>query len=152
MSSPNFGSVLDKPSDEIKRPPALPGGHYIFVLKGLPRQDKSSKKQTEFVEFTAFPVQAQDDVDEEEMKAFVDAFGSIQEKVQKLTFYLTENSVFRLKEFMFDDLKIEDDGGPLRPKLEQTIGCQFLGHVVQTPSDDGKGMYANIKTTAPIED
>ncbi len=151
MTGPNFGSVLDKPTDEIKRPPALPGGHYIFALKGLPRQDKSTKKQTEYVEFTAFPVQAQDDVDEDEMKAFVEAYGSIQEKVQKLTFYLTDNSIYRLKEFMIDDLKIEEEQS-LRPMLEKTVGCQFLGHVVHAPSDDGKGVYANIKTTAPVED
>ncbi len=150
MAGPNFGSVLDQPTEDIKRPPALPAGHYIFAIKGLPRQDKSTKKQTEFVEFTAFPIQAQDDVDEDEMKAFVEAFGSIQEKAQKLTYYLTPNSVYRLKEFLLDDLKVEEEE-TIRPMLEKAVGCQFLGHVVQTPSDDGKGMYANIKTTAPVD-
>ncbi len=151
MSGPNFGSVLDKPTEEIKRPPALPMGTYVFVCKGLPRQDKSSKKQTEFVEFTVNPIQAQDDVDADALKEFTDAFGGIQDKVQKLTFYLTDNSIYRLKEFMIDDLKIEEEE-TLRPMLEKTVGAQFLGQIKHTPSDDGKGVYANIASTGPVED
>lgn len=150
MTGPNFGSVLDKPTEEIKRPPALPQGTYVFAVQGLPRQDKSTKKQTEFVEFTCKPIQAQDDVDADDLKAFTDAYGSIGDKAQKLTFYLTDNSIYRLKEFMIDDLKIEEED-TLRPMLEKTVGAQFLGQIKHTPSDDGKGVYANIASTGPTE-
>lgn len=147
MSGPNFGAVLDKPSAEIERPKPMPIGTYIWAIVGMPRMDKSSKKQTEFVEFTAKPLQAMEDVDRDELKEM----GGLEDKTQRLTFYLTEASVYRLKEFLFDDLGLEDDGGPLRGKLEQTAGCQFAGVIKHTPSDDGKSVYANIASTSALE-
>ena len=65
MNAPNFGALLDKPASEIERPKPLPQGGYICTVKGLPKFDKSSKKQTEFVEFTLQPVEAMEDVDQE---------------------------------------------------------------------------------------
>lgn len=142
----NFSDVLDKPSAEIERPVPLPAGQYICAIVGLPRHDKSSKKQTPFVEFTARVLQAGDDVDQEALAEM----GGLAEKTIKLTYYLTENSVYRLKEFLFDDLGLEDDGGSLRPKLEQTAGCQFMATIKHTSSDDGKSIYANVASTAPV--
>lgn len=147
MTSPNFGSVLDKPTTEIERPKPIPQGTYVFAIQGMPRFDKSTKKGTEFVEFTCKILQAGEDVDPEELQAM----GGIADKTLKHTFYLTENSIYRLKEFLIDDLRIEEEA-TLRPMIEKAVGAQFMAQIKHTPSDDGKSVYSNIASTGPVED
>ena len=146
MAGPNFGSVLDKPTTDIERPKPIPQGTYVLAVQGMPRFDKSTKKQTEFVEFTCKILQAGEDVDEDELKAM----GGIGDKTLKHTFYLTENSIYRLKEFLIDDLKLEEED-TLRPMIEKAIGAQFVAQIKHTPSDDGKSVYSNIASTGPTE-
>ena len=157
MTDPNFGAILDRPSGEIKRPPPLPVGTYVWLIKGLPRMDKSARKQTEFVEFNCVPVEPQDDVDEEDLEA-VGGIAGLSEKPHSLTFYLTDKSAYRLVEFMVNDLQIDnkpDENGvgqkPSREMLSETNGCQFLGTIKHTPSEDGKAVYSNIVSTAPVD-
>lgn len=144
-----FSSILDRPSGEIKRPPPLPTGTYIWTVRGLPRLDKSAQKQTDFVEFTVVPTTPLDDVD----MAAVAACGGLAGKEGRLTFYLTEKSAYRLTEFLVDDLKIDSDDGnkQTRAMLDESPNSQFLGHVKHTPSKDGKGVYWEIDITAPLE-
>ena len=146
MAGPNFGSVLDKPTDSIERPKPIPQGTYTLAVQGMPRFDKSTKKQTEYVEFTCKILAAGDDVDPEELKEM----GGIGDKTLKHTFYLTENSIYRLKEFLLDDLGLEEED-TLRPMIEKTVGAQFLAQIKHTPSDDGKSVYSNIASTGPID-
>ena len=49
---PDFGALLDTPASDVERPKPLPQGSYTAVTVGLPRPDKSAKKQTEFLEWT----------------------------------------------------------------------------------------------------
>src|SRR5882762_625722 len=144
-----FSSILDRPSGEIKRPPPLPTGTNVWTVRGLPRLDKSSLKQTDFAEFTVVPTSPLDDVDTDALKEC----GGLVGKEGKITFYLTEKSAYRLTEFMKDDLKIDDEDGnkPSRAMLDETPNCQFLGHVKHTPSKDGKGVFWEIDQTAPLE-
>lgn len=144
--SPNFSSVLDQPLDTIARPVPLPAGSYIVQTQGIPRFDKSSKKQTEFYEFTLKFLQALDDVDPEELAQI----GGLTDKTIKHTFYLTEKSAYRLKEFMIDDLKM-DEGDNLRQMVEQSAGHQCIIKIKHVASDDGKSVYSNVASTAPAE-
>src|SRR5262245_54045316 len=91
-----FGSILDKPSASVERPKPMPVGTYLWIVQGLPRYDKSSVKKTEFVEFTLRPLQASEDVDLEAL----DAVGGLDGKSTKATYYLTEDAVWRLKDFL----------------------------------------------------
>jgi uncharacterized iron-regulated membrane protein len=141
-----FSSILDRKGTDIKRPPPMPVGTYVWVVKGLPRFDKSSKKQTDFVEFNVVALQALDDVDPGDLEAM----GGVVDKTTTITFYLTEKSAYRLTEFMHDDLGIDDDQ-ETRAMIDQTPGKQFLGHVKHVPSSDGKGVYWEIDQTAPLE-
>lgn len=146
MNQPNFGSILDKPSSDIERPRPVPQGTYLCTIKGLPRYDKSSKKQTEFAEFTLVPLQAMDDVDADELTTM----GGLTDKEFKHTFYLTEKSAYRLKEFLVDDLGI-DEQDSLRPMMDETPGKQVLVYIKHTPSEDGKSVYANVGSTAKVD-
>lgn len=144
-ASPNFGSILDKPMDTVERPKPLPTGTYTFTIEGLPKFDKSTKKQTEYVEFTCKPIAVGDDVDQEALAGM----GGIEGKTFRLTFYLTEGSLWRLKEFLLDDLKIEEEN--FRAAIDSTPGQQFLGTIKHEASNDGKAVFASIGSTAPVE-
>lgn len=146
----SFSSILDKPSNEAERPKPLPQGTYVGVVSGMPRLDKSSKKQTEFAEFTLNILAAQEDVDPDELKAI----GGFSGKSIKSTYYLTEASEYRLREFL-DHCGVpdEEDGEALshRQRMEQTPGKQVLLTVKHTASDDGRSVYANVAGTASVE-
>ncbi len=143
----NFESILDKPASEIERPKPLPQGTYVCTVKGLPRFDKSSKKQTPFVEFTLQPIEAGEDVDEDDLKAI----GGFKNKTIRATYYETEDAIWRLKKFI-EDCGIEiDDGVSLRQLLEETPGKQVAAFIKHQASDDGQAVYAQLASTAPVE-
>ena len=142
-----FQSVLDMPASDIERPKPLPVGSYVCVVQGQPRIDKSAKKQTEFSEFTLKLLEALDDVEAEDLAAQ----GGIADKTIKLTFYHTENSIYRLKEFLEHcGLEIEH-GILLRKLIGETPGCQVVAHVIHEASQDGESVYARVKSTTSVE-
>jgi len=143
--------ILDRPSNAAERPPAFPAGTFLWVIKGLPRFDKSTKKQTPFAEFTLQPVEAYDDVDPTELEAF----GGLSDKTKKATFYLTDNSEFMLREFL-DACGIpeeDDEGAPMshRARIEATPNAQVAGTITHKPSADGQRMFAEITAWAKVE-
>jgi hypothetical protein len=148
VDKPTFSSILDRPSGEIKRPPPLPEGDYIWVIKGLPEHGKSPKKLTPFVKFVVVPVTPLDTVDPE----LLAEVGGYADKIGTLTFYDTENAGYRLTEFLVDDLQIDNEGGEkhARAMLDEVNGRQFIGHVKHTPTGDGKGIRWEISSTAPV--
>lgn len=150
--APNFGALLDRPSSEIERPKPLPVGTYVCVVQGLPRQDKSSKKGTEFVEFTLKPIEASEDVDTDDLTAM----GGLENRTLRCTYYITEDALWRLKKFLHDDLQIEeeDEDGEnksLRQMVSEAPNRQVLAHVKHQASDDGTTTYAQVDMTAPVE-
>lgn len=155
MNAPNFGSVLDRPSQAIERPRPLPAGHYIMVVKGQPKFDKSTQKKTEYAEYTMVPMQAMEDVDAE---ALADALTNkatgekkaLQDKTMRNTYYLTDDAIWRLKEFL-DHCGVDDgDGITLRQRVNAATGCQVLVTVRNRPSEDGQNMFAEIAGTAAV--
>jgi hypothetical protein len=152
MDTPNFGTILDRPASEFKRPKPLPVGTYVCVITDLPRRDKSTKKGTEFVEFTLKPVEASSDVDEDDLKAM----GGFTNKTLRVTFWLTEDAAWRLSKFLVDDLQIEpeDEDGEeksLNQMCSEVVNRQVLAYVKHQASDDGTTTYAQVSTTAPVE-
>jgi hypothetical protein len=156
---PNFTDILDTPSTEIARPKPLPQGTYLWMVKGLPRLDKSTRKGTEFSEYTLQCLEASDDVDEDALKAsLTKASGEViplRDRTIRATFYHTEDALYRLKKFL-TDLAIDeedDDGKPrkIREMMQDVPGRQVWGHVKHTPSDDGEMIFANIDKTAKVD-
>ncbi len=144
-NSPNFGALLDKAPSEVERPKPMPEGQYLWVIKGLPRYDKSSKKQTEFVEFTLAAQQTGPDVDQDELAAM----GGIADKTTKATFYLTEGSLWRLKEFL-EHCGIEE-AGSLREMIDETPNCSVVGYIKHEASNDGESVFARLGKTASAD-
>jgi hypothetical protein len=145
QTTPNFGALLDTPSSEVERPKPLPAGSYTAVVHGLPRYDKSTKKQTEFVEFTLNLLAAGDDVDEGELKEM----GGFAGKTMRATYYITDTALWRLKDFL-DHLGIEDEGS-LRQRIEEAPGKQVGIFIKHEPSQDGTTFFAQIGKTFVVE-
>lgn len=147
MANPNFGALLDKPSSEVEKPKPLPQGSYTVVIQGLPKFDKSTKKGTEYVEFTYKVLAAAEDVDSDELALM----GGIADKTMRDTYYITENSLWRLKEMLVNCGIEDDDNKSLRQMIEETPGCQLVVHIKHTASQDGQSVFANVGSTAPVE-
>lgn len=143
----SFSSVLDMPADSVERPKPLPVGSYVCIVQGQPRIDKSAKKGTEFSEFTLKLLEPLDDVDEDALKEY----GGIKDKTTKVTFYHTENSIYRLKEFI-EHCGVEiEEGVSLRQLIGEVTGQQVVAHVAHEASDDGQMIFARVKSTAAVE-
>lgn len=150
MANPNFAGILYRQAGDVERPKPLPIGPYIWKVKGLPEYGESNTKKTPYVEFTCIPLQATDEVDVEALEeALTRKSGKKQlaDMVQKLTFYLTEDALWRLKEFLKDTLGIEEGDKTLAAMIDEAPNCEFIGEIRHTPTKDGKGVFANIGTT-----
>lgn len=146
-STPNFGALLDKPGSEVERPKPLPQGSYTAMVQGLPRFDKSAKKQTELVEFTLKLLSAGEDVDAAELAEL----GGLADKTIKDTYYITEGSLWRLKDFLANcDLDAEGDAS-LRELLEETPGKQIGVFIRHEASQDGQSIFAHVGKTFKVE-
>lgn len=154
-----FASVLDKPSNEVERPKVMPVGTYIGLVVGLPKIDKSTKKQTEYSEYTIKYLSAMEDVDLDDLeKALTKVTGekiSLQDKTVKVTFYHTEDSLIMLKNF-FGHLDIpeeDDDGGILtmRQRMQLVPNRQIGFHIKHAASEDGERVFANIDKTFKVD-
>lgn len=149
-----FTSILDRPSNSIEKPKPLPVGTYLFLTQGQYKQDKSTKKQTEYVEFSCKILQAGEDVDQEALDLALTNPNTgekkaLSEVIMKNTYYLTEASAWRLTQFL-DHLVGEDSADQsVRQRLSLTPGRQFLGSVVH--EQQGESIFAKINGTAPVE-
>lgn len=154
MNTTNFTDILKRPASDIERPKSLPAGTYLAVVKGQPRQDKSEKKKTPFVEFTLALLAAEEDVDQEELtSALTDKAGKVTpltDKTMKATYYITEGSAWRLKDFLghlgFDT---ESDAS-MEQIISETPGSQVYINLRHKASEDGKTVFAEIASTAKV--
>lgn len=148
-----FTDILDKPATEIDRPKPLPVGTYQWIIQGLPRYDKSKEKQTPFYEFTCKCTGALDDVDDDALNEWAQkADGTsraLTDFTTRLTFYITEDSLYRLQEFL-EHCGIDGDGKTTRQCIDETPNCEFVGSIIHKPSQDGQSVFANIGKTAPV--
>lgn len=158
QAAPSFGSILDKPPSETERPKPPPPGTYVAMVKQLPTPG-NAKTGTEFLEFTMQLLEpfanenGEKDVDEDDLAAALTKPSGdvvpLNEKTLRLTFYLTDDALWRFKKFLIDDLGIEESD-TYRPMIDQTPGKECLVTVKHTPSKDGTTVFANITGTAPL--
>jgi len=162
----NITDILDMPSSSIERPKPIPQGTYVSQVMGQFREDKSTKKQTRYHEYTLKLVKpatnGQDeplDVDMEDLaRALTKASGEIAElsaRTLRHTLYITPDALWRYKEFL-DHLGIpqEEDGEELTTlqRAGMAPGRFVLVHIKHAPSQDGLSVFANIDKTAPYEE
>lgn len=144
--SDTFEEILDQQVTEVKVPPPIPSGTYLFAVEGFPVQAEVGADKTKCLDFSAKILMPREDVSQAELDAFD---GGVQGKTMRLRFFLTERSLFMLDRFLFEHLGIEL-GKPRKQAISEALGRQFYGTVKHTPRDDGQGFYANITGTAKV--
>jgi hypothetical protein len=144
----DFQDILNKPLGDIDRPKPYPVGSYVALVEGLPKFEKVGENQTQCVDFTLRFLSEREDVDK---LALMEA-GGINGKTIRHRVFLTEDSVWRAKKFLVEDLGIDDEGGQKR--LSQVIneapGRQVIITIRHRPAKDGSVVYSEISQTAKV--
>lgn len=138
----DFSALLDKPLDDYERPKPLPVGSYVATVGQVKYDKTTGEKQTPYAEFPIVPTEAMPDVDQDALAAALNG-KPLTEFALKQTFYLTENAMFRLKEFV--QAAGVQEGIPASEQIQQAIGQQVVITIKHTPNKkDPKSVYAEI--------
>jgi hypothetical protein len=150
-----FGNLLSKKVDQVEKPKPLPEGTYVGQVLSH-ALGKSQKKQTPQVEFTLAIIEAGSDVD----STALEAAGGLNRsdgnpRTMKLTYYITEDSLFRLSEFL-KHLGLGDSTESMEMLIaNETAGKKvglYIGHRAGEASAPGEEapIYAEIKKTVQV--
>lgn len=149
---PGLNDILNKPATDIKRPPPIPAGVYTIQLFGKPNFTDKKGQGADFVEFPSKIVAVSDTVTEESIAAFPGGRAALMGHELKgqggVRFYLTDDSAWRLTEFMTDTLGIEGEGRNVKEMCFDVPGKMCQIEVAQEPTQDGKGMLSRIRSFA----
>ncbi len=154
-SATSFSDILNTKASDVERPAAMPVGDYVVVVTGQPRQDKSAKKQTPFVEFTYKILEAMESVDEEQLDDWLTNKKGEKKKLTEVTikdtYYLTENSLWRLTDMLkAAGLDTESDMS-LGQLIEEAPGNQLIVTMRHESFQDGTGVSAKVAGVAAVE-
>lgn len=140
---PNFNELLQIPADSIKKPPTLPAGTYFGLIKGgAGGKDyefgESKEKKTPFVRYFLSLTEAGQDVDPGQL-AEVD----LTKKVLRKDFYLTPDSMFRLKDFIAST-GVSTAGRTLQEIIPEAVGKRVIIVITQRASQDGTDLFNDV--------
>ena len=153
MAKPNLSSILDRPSEDAERPKPFPQGSYVCVVQSW-EEGASTKKLTPFIRFILKPVDPGEDVDADELEEV----GGLGTRTIPTTYYLTDNSEYRLREFL-DHCGVPTKEGKNklshRERAEMAVNHQvgaFIKHRYNT-SEDGEVAFtvAEVSRTYSVE-
>lgn len=142
--SVNFRDLLSKPTDNIKKPKALPIGTYrgVIVSKAY---DVSKQKQTPFVRLILQPSMAESDVAQEDLEGI-----NISSKQLRADFYLTDDASYRVLD-LAKGLGIPTEGRSLGEVIEDLPNHNVLIAVTQQLSQDGSEVYNNVNKLTALD-
>lgn len=147
----DFNAILNKNVDEAERPKPLPAGTYRMKIDSHEFAE-SRLKQTPYCRVHLVPVEPQDDVDAEQLeavKAQVD--GDLTRKRVSSDFFLTEQAMWRLRNFMENVLELKTDGRSFAEVIPEMDGMTCLASITHQTSQNGEETYANISGFAADE-
>ncbi len=158
MAQPKLADILEaESSGKVDRPKPVPVGTYLAKIVGQPERGNSEKKGTPFIRFAGEFVEAQDDVDEDDLTEWATREDGSKRTLRGtalpkngLTFYTTPDAIWRLDKF-YEDLGVLEKGKSRNDMAEEAVGSEFVVNINHTTSDDGEATYANVKSTAPVE-
>ena len=154
LVKPNFASIMDESPDHVEVPKARPVGPYIFVV-GDPVRGKSKQKGTPYTEFPLRAIAALDGVDPDALEEA----GGIDGFKTRITFYETEEAIYRLDAFHEHcGIDLATDKNSRRMRCDMVINAQVIGIVEhEYPKDENgnpdltKEPYVRVNRTAPAE-
>lgn len=121
--SQNFAALLDRSADDVKAPVPTPEGSYQAIVT-THEFGESSQKKTPFVQFNLKLISAMDDVNPEEL-AECENWNQREVKSRDMRYYLTDDAIFMLKEFLGDVLGIDTTGRSFADMIPETTNQQL---------------------------
>lgn len=146
----NFQDILQKKASEIKPPPAYPVGTYHCLVDGPPAQEESSQKKTPCRTYKFKIIAPMGDVNATEAAEQQIVGKMISGQAAGAAFYLTEDAVWRYKEFLTEHLGIEEGEKSLLELEAEAPGKQVLVKLRHEISQDGKRVFHRIDSTAHV--
>lgn len=151
----NFADALDTRVEDVKKPPVLPQGTYIWSVSKVPSISQTNSGEWDIVEFQIRAVSAEGDVDPDELEAF----GSLNSALNRVSFMSPtaadkkadrERTLYRLKKFLTETLRVDTSDNPsLKEMLAASVNHQFLGQAVWRQVEDDT--YVDVKNFAPLD-
>lgn len=149
-----FSDALDRSMDEIKRPPPLPIGNYIFRVTKVPEPPREIEGKTfEILSIPVAVVSALDDVDQDDLREF----GKVEGAPTKVDFIFNtdpneerayEMTLNRLKDFLD---RVGAEGATLKERIGNVANLQFIGEIGHRPDpNDASNVYSEIRKTAAL--
>lgn len=132
--------ILNMMPGEIPRPKLLPPGDYITLVQGPPKEDVNQNTGNRFVEYTLSIQQVGDNV----IKYLEAHGGSVDEiigRTIRATFYITENAVSRLDDFLIHCGVIK---GRLAERIPMAVNCQVGIVLNHRPNREQTGFFPNV--------
>lgn len=141
----DFKEVLNRKLDTVERPKPLPAGMYRLVVAKF-EFGESKEKKTPFCKLLFNIMGPGDDVDPASLVGI-----DYAKRQMKQDFYLTEDALWRFKDFMEKSLGIVIGQRTFGEIIQhELVGKQVMGAIVQEPSqrpgDDS--IYNNIQSFA----
>jgi len=153
----NFTDALNRNLEDIKRPPNLPVGHYVWQINRVPEQEAFTSRNTgdtfDRLTFQVVCVEPMDDVDADELEEY----GNVQGTPNRKSFLFTQNEEEAVKfEQSMNNLKrflghcgLEE--GNVEAAINDCVGKQFVGELGHRPDpNDPEVIYAEIGRTAKV--
>ncbi len=109
MTEVNFNKLLSVQIESVERPKSFPAGHYESVVASH-EMGRSSKKETPYILFSIKLLGPTEDVDEELFEAAGGMEALRERKPLDMTFWLTKDALYRLREFLEDGLELSCSG------------------------------------------
>lgn len=114
----NANDFLDKTMGDVKEPPVLPEGEYIFRITSYLPGHRKNEKETPFVRFNLKPLESVD--------GSIDAAKLATYKKVEYEFPMTDAAQPIAKRFLTKELGINsDDATPFRQLFEEALGLTF---------------------------
>lgn len=133
----DFRTLLATPMDDVKRPPTWPAGTYHGIVKT--HEFRVSKlKKTPSVQYHLGVLAAGEDVDPVALEGI-----DLTRRDLTKDYYLTEDSLFRIKEFLAS-CGIDTAGRALGECIPEAVNCRVMITITQTTTDDGKSTRNEI--------
>ncbi len=143
MTEVNFNELLSVQVESVERPKSFPVGHYEAIVAGH-EMGKSSQKETPFVRFQIKLIGPSEDVDEE---LFDDAGGMEALRDRKpipLTFYLTKDAMFRLREFLENTMELSCSVRNFDEVIPETANVSLKVHIAHRAGQKEGEFYMDL--------
>lgn len=137
----DLSALLDANPENFEAPPKLPEGEYEFIVMDH-TFGESSQKKTKKVDFSLAVKQPLDSVDTDELENV-----KLEKAKVKATFYLTEDALFMLREFLE---KAGCMGESFRESIDAAKGQTIVGTVKHRQAQGSDRTYIEVGDWAEV--